>query len=137
MPVFIWTCDYPVPIALELEEIRLKLGAGIEKVIEKSVAVNRQDGTGSASSFNGAFVWDVTCTKRRSIDADALWDFLRARESDKLQFTFYDPGVTAPPDPTEVTVAGKHTVVLRGRVTRTLVQLDEYQFQFQLAEDLS
>ena len=136
MAVFEWTCDYPVDYDLGLEEIRLRLGAGVYKIVEKSLAKSRQDGTGSVTSYNGENIFGFSCTKRRAIDADDVWDFLRTRLTDKAQFDFYDPAVTAPPDSTGVTVAGKHKVKLLS-VKRTLVQLDEFRFDVVVVEDLS
>lgn len=137
MAVFTWTCDYPVGYDLELEEIRVPLGAGVEKVVEKSVPVSRQDGTGSASSYNGANVFTVRLSRKaRSVDADAIWDFIRTRLSDKAPFVWYDPAITAPPDPTGVDPDGKHTVILRS-AKRVLTHLDRFSFELILAEDLS
>ena len=117
MPTPVWEWEGNKPsFSPKLADIVMELGHPLVKIINKDVAITRDDGTGEQASVKGTdFISQSFISKSVATSADEgykILKFLRARDNDKATFIWYNPSITAPPDPTGVTVAGRNYVKL-------------------------
>lgn len=136
--VWIWIADYPVKYSMDQQEAVNKLGPGIKKKAKLSVAANREDGTGSSSSYHGANIFQATYPRMNHAgagDADDMLDFIRARDNDGASFYWYDPGLRVP-DPTGTDTTGRYLVTVLAW-EKVLYAGSLYGFTVTFEEDLS
>ena len=113
-PVWIWTGERPSfqPVRWK---ITVPLAPAIEYVVDKDVAQTRDDLTGTQSSRPGGLIIQQSFRSKvvaAGEQGKAIIQFLWDRENDNAAFYWYNPLVTAPPDATGVTTAGRHLVKL-------------------------
>lgn len=107
--VWEWVGDRPSGFAPDRWALEIPLAPGLVYTVDKDLTDTREDFTGSQSAVRGALKpWTQTFRKvAESAEANAIIDFIHAREADGASFYWYVPFLTAPPDASGVTVKGR------------------------------